>query len=185
MRFLSEIYIFVYMKWIFKILTLCVAATALGCISDGHEDPDETTLVKIGQVAPDFTAQLYPEGEVTLSSLRGKIVLLTLWDPECPTCRKEISMAQERIIDHFKGKEFHYLPIARGQGYDLIKGFCEANGYTFPIGLDPRREIYSLYATLYVPRSFIIDRQGVIRSIEVEYEFDQLDEIVYTIESML
>ena len=173
------------MKWIFKILALCVAVTALGCISDGHEDSDKTTLVKIGQVAPDFTAQLYPEGEVTLSSLRGKVVLLTLWDPECPTCRNEIAVAQERIIDHFEGKEFCYLPVARGQGYDLIKGFCEVNGYTFPIGLDPRREIYSLYATLYVPRSFIIDRKGVIRSIEVEYELDHLDEIISTIEGML
>lgn len=173
------------MKWLSRILVIAIAIATTGCISDEHEDSDETTLVRIGQVAPDFTTQLYPEGEITLSDLRGKVVLLTLWDPECPTCRKEIAVAQERIIDHFQGKEFQYLPIARGQSYDPIKGFCLTNGYTFPVGLDPRREIYGLYATMYVPRSFVIDRQGVIRAIEVEYELDHIDEIVATIETIL
>lgn len=166
-------------------MAIAVALATIGCISDGHETSDETTLVKVGDTAPDFTAQLYPEGEVTLSSLRGKVVLLTLWDPECPDCQKEMSVAQSLIIDHFEGKEFHYLPVARGQNYDSIKSFCEQNGYTFPIGLDPKREIYNLYASKFVPRSFIIDQKGVIRSSDVEYETEHINEIVATIDRLL
>ena len=157
----------------------------VGCINDNRETPEETTLVKIGQIAPDFSASLYPEGETRLSSLRGNVVLLTLWDPGCATCQKEIAVVQERIIDHFQGEEFSYLPIARDQDYNAIKSFCEEKGYSFPIGLDPEREIYHLYATKFVPRSFIIDREGVIRTIEVEYELEKLDKIVATIEQML
>lgn len=173
------------MKRILHSALIIASLILVGCIKDGRETPEETTLVKIGQIAPDFSAQLYPEGEVRLSSLRGNVVLLTLWDPGCATCQKEIAVVQKRIIDHFQGEEFSYLPIARDQDYDAIKSFCEDNGYTFPIGLDPNRAIYHLYATKYVPRSFIIDREGVIRTIDVEYELDNLDKIITTIELML
>lgn len=173
MRFLS--------RSIFLILSLAIC----GCIKDEHQNSEQTTLVKVGDKAPDFTTELYPSSSITLSELQGAVVLLTFWDPTCPTCREEIAVVQEQIIDHFKGKEFHYLPVAREQDYNSIKEFCLANGYTFPIGLDPKREIYNLYATQYVPRSFIIDQQGIIRNIYVEYELAELSTIVETIEKML
>lgn len=173
------------MKRLLHSMLIAASLILVGCIKDDRETPEDTTLVKIGQVAPDFTAQLYPDGEVKLSSLRGNVVLLTLWDPGCETCQKEIAVVQERIIDYFQGEEFRYLPIARDQDYNAIESFCQEKGYTFPIGIDPERKIYHLYATKYVPRSFIIDREGVIRTIDVEYELDNLDTIVKTIEKML
>ena len=37
---------------------MCSALMLLGCISDGNESSEETTLVKVGQVAPDFTVEM-------------------------------------------------------------------------------------------------------------------------------
>jgi peroxiredoxin len=50
--------------------------------------------------------------------------------------------------------------------------------------LDPQKRIYGLYATKYVPRSFVIDRQGIIRHIYVEYELDALDAILTAAEQL-
>lgn len=156
-----------------------------GCTDEDRDNADKTTLVRIGQLAPDFTLPLYPEGEITLSSLRGKIVLLTFWDPECPMCRDEIAVVEERIINRFSAENFQYLPVARGAELTPLRGFCIANNYHFPIAADSQRQAYGLYATMYVPRSFIIDEKGYIRSISVEYELEHLDEIAAKIEQML
>ena len=168
------------------IYAICLAALVLcGCIKDDHQTSEQTTLVKIGDRAPDFSTQLYPTGSITLSALQGNVVLLTFWDPTCPACRDEMAVAKQRIIDNFEGQKFHYLPIARGQDYNSIKDFFLSNGYSFTAGIDPKREIYNLYATKYVPRSFIIDQQGFIRHIFVEYELNELSDITSAIEQML
>lgn len=173
------------MKLFHYAILLLMSMMVVSCINDENKTSEETTLVRLGDKAPNFTVEFYPSGSISLSSLQGEVVLLTFWDPECPTCRKEIAVAQQRIIDRFEGEAFHYLPIARGQDYNSIKVFFLANGYTFPVGIDPKREIYNIYASKYVPRSFIIDKQGFIRHIYVEYELPELNSIISAIEQML
>lgn len=173
------------MKLFHYAILLLMSMMVVSCINDENKTSEETTLVRLGDKAPNFTVEFYPSGSISLSSLQGEVVLLTFWDPECPTCRKEIAVAQQRIIDRFEGEAFHYLPIARGQDYNSIKTFFLANGYTFPVGIDPKREIYNIYASKYVPRSFIIDKQGFIRHIYVEYELPELNSIISAIEQML
>lgn len=173
------------MKLFHYAILLLMSMMVVSCINDENKTSEETTLVRLGDKAPNFTVEFYPSGSISLSSLQGEVVLLTFWDPECPTCRKEIAVAQQRIIDRFEGEAFHYLPIARGQDYNSIKAFFLANGYTFPVGIDPKREIYNIYASKYVPRSFIIDKQGFIRHIYVEYELPELNSIISAIEQML
>ena len=53
------------------------------------------------------------------------------------------------------------------------------------LGLDPDRSIYAMYATRYVPRSFLIDADGKIIMSAVEYETDYLDVIAEEIEKYL
>lgn len=165
-----------------SLLTLLLLAQ--GCINDKEESPDQTTLVKIGEVAPDFEVTMSNGDEVCLSELQGKKVLLTLWDPECPTCRKEMGVVQEKILDRVQADDFVYLPIARGCDLNKVKDFLTSNNLLFPAGADPDRRIYSLYATLYVPRSFVIDQHGVVRHSAVEYELSHLDEIVKIINAL-
>lgn len=169
---------------------ICIASVVLAallftsCIKDKVESSDDTTLVGIGQAAPDFTVDMLDGDKVTLSDLQGDVVLLTFWDPECPTCQKQMDVAEERIVKRLQGKNVHYLPISRGYTREYISDYCSSRGYDFPIGLDPQKRIYGLYATKYVPRSFVIDRQGIIRHIYVEYELDALDAILTAAEQL-
>ena len=169
---------------------ICIASVVLAtllfasCIKDEVESSDDTTLVSIGQAAPDFTVDMLDGDKITLSALRGDVVLLTFWDPECPTCQKQMDVAEERIVKRLQGKNVHYLPISRGYTREYISDYCLSRGYDFPIGLDPQKRIYGLYATKYVPRSFVIDKQGIIRHIYVEYELDALDAILTAAEQL-
>lgn len=96
-----------------------------------------------------------------------------------------MAVVQKRIIDRFADERFTYLPVSRGADRETIEEFCRQNGYTFPVGLDPDRSIYGMYATRYVPRSFLIDADGKIIMSAVEYETDYLDVIADEIEKYL
>ena len=165
-------------------VVVCMVMIAQSCISDGNESADETTLVKIGQQAPDFTVEMLDGSRVRLSELRGEVVLLTFWDPECPACRNEMAAAPSSIVNRMRAACVNYLPISRGYDRKTIEDFCANNGYEFSVGLDPDKAIYSLYATKYVPRSFLIDKRGVIRYLYVEYKLDKLEEILSAAERL-
>lgn len=163
---------------------MCIALALQGCISDGNETSDETTLVKVGDMAPDFTVEMLDGERIRLSELRGRVVMLTFWDPECPMCRSEMDVAESRIVERMKAAKVGYLPISRGYEREVISDFCASNGYDFPVGLDPDKSIYTLYATKFVPRSFLIDKSGVIRSLYVEYGLERLEEILLAAERL-
>lgn len=163
---------------------VAVAWLMAGCINDDNLDAEQTTLVGVGQVAPDFTVEMVDGSSIRLQDLRGGVVLLTFWDPECPSCRNLMAATPSRIVERMESAGVKYLPISRGHSRAVVADFCESNGCTFPVGLDPEKRIYGLYATKFVPRSFLIDRRGVVRSLYVEYELDQLDEILSAAEHL-
>ena len=49
-------------------------------------------IVRVGEMAPDFTITLTDGKQVSLSSLRGKVVMLQFTASWCGVCRKEISV---------------------------------------------------------------------------------------------
>lgn len=129
---------------------------------DEQAEVEATTLVKVGQEAPDFSVEMLDGRTIKLSELRGKVVMLCFWATWCPPCRQEMAHLQEGVIDHFAGKNLVVLPISRGEKRDVVEKFLADNGYTFGVGLDPERAIYDLYASNFVPRTFIINKRGKV-----------------------
>lgn len=84
-----------------KICVMSVALSALlatSCIKEQEQSSDDTTLVSVGQMAPDFTVEMLDGDTIRLSDLRGDVVLLTFWDPRCPTCVQLMDVSEERIV---------------------------------------------------------------------------------------
>ena len=144
-----------------------------------------TTLVKQGQKAPDFTVEMVDGEKVTLSSLKGKIVLINFWATWCPPCREEFKRVQKDIIDHFKGQDFVFLPISRGEKKATVDSFRDKQGYTFPMGLDPTQEIYKKYASNYIPRNFVVGKDGKVIYVSVGYEAKEFESMIKAIEAAL
>lgn len=150
-----------------------------------QQPQEETTLVKAGEPAPDFTVELFDGSRVTLSSLRGKVVLLNFWATWCPPCREELKRVQKDLIDRFAGRDFVFLPVSRGEERAAVAAFREKTGYSFPMGLDPGRTIYDRYASNYIPRNFLIGRDGKVVLASVGYDDEEFDSLVRTIEQTL
>lgn len=151
----------------------------------GASQSDSTTLVKVGDPAPDFSVTLFDGSHLTLSELRGKVVLLNFWATWCPPCRQELTRVQKDLIDRFAGRDFLFLPVSRGEKRSDVAAFREKTGYTFPMGLDSTRTIYDRYATNFIPRNYLIDRDGRIITVTIGYSPEEFDELIAAIERAL
>lgn len=151
----------------------------------GASQSDSTTLVKVGDPAPDFSVALFDGSHLTLSELRGKVVLLNFWATWCPPCRQELTRVQKDLIDRFAGRDFLFLPVSRGEKRSDVAAFREQTGYTFPMGLDSTRTIYNRYATNFIPRNYLIDRDGRIITATIGYSPEEFDELIAAIERAL
>ena len=173
------------------LIAVIIAAILLlpSCGSRGGKaeaDTESTTLVKAGDKAPDFTVEMFDGTKTSLAELKGKVVLLNFWATWCPTCRQELTRVQKDIIDRFKGNEdFVFLPVSRGETRETVAAFREKMGYTFPMGLDPEQKIYRLYASNYIPRNFLIGKDGKVISATIGYEAPEFDELILLIERQL
>lgn len=143
-----------------------------------EEMPDAQTRVNVGDQAPDFTVEMFDGSRTTLSSLRGKVVLLNFWATWCPPCREELSHVQQQVIDRFAGEEFVFLPISRGEERAAVEAFRAKTGYAFPMGLDTDETIYKRYATRFIPRNFLIDRTGRVVKATVGYDDEEFAELL-------
>ena len=135
-----------------------------------QQDIEATTLIHAGDVAPDFTVEMLDGSHITLSDLRGKVVLVSFWATWCPPCRQEMSHLQKDVIDRFAGKDVVVLPISRGEKRETVEAFIEKMGYTFPIGLDGNQSIYKKYASNYSPRSVVVGKDGKVVYVGVGYD---------------
>ena len=169
-------------------IVLCAAllfGNSLTAKAQDRPTPEQTTLVKVGDKAPAFEVQMFDGSTVKLADLKGKVVLLNFWATWCPPCRAELATVEKGLIEKFKGQEFVFLPVSRGEKKEAVAAFREKMGYTFPMGLDSDSRVYKEYASQYIPRNFLIDKEGKIVKIGIGYTPEEFAEIVKEIEEQL
>ena len=167
-----------------RVFIFTVSLLVLGTLARVNAQEKET-LVKVGDDVPEFVVEMFDGQKINIKDLKGKIVLINFWATWCPPCQEELKRVQKEIIDRFKGKDFVFLAISREETREQVKKFRERNGYTFPMGLDPERKIYSKFATATIPRNFIIDKKGKIVEIEVGYTKEAFAKIIEKLERLL
>ena len=149
------------------------------------EQIEQTTIAKQGTMAPDFVVEMFDGKQIRLSELRGKVILVNFWATWCPPCREELTRVQKDIIDRFAGKDFVFIPISRGEEKSTVAAFRKRMGYTFSMGLDPDQKIFRRYATNYIPRNFLIDRDGKVVLASIGYDTKEFEHLLNTIEKTL
>jgi peroxiredoxin len=137
-----------------------------------------------GNLAPDFSLKDVNGRMWTLSDFKGKIVVVNFWATWCEPCVEELPYFQA-----ISGSEdwsgdlqiFAITAIDTNQSERDVKNFLQDNaGYTFTVLLDPNggvAEEYGFTDETYIPRTFFIDAEGVIKEIQEEQPFSNSGEI--------
>ena len=139
-------------------------------------------IVKVGEAAPDFTITL------TLSSLRGKVVMLQFTASWCGVCRKEMPFIEKDIwLKHKDNADFALIGIDRDEPLDKVLAFAKSTGVTYPLGLDPGADIFAKYSLREsgITRNVLIDKEGKIVKLTRLYNEEEFASLVQTINEML
>jgi peroxiredoxin len=118
-----------------------------------------------GRRAPEFVLKDLNGQPVSLSALRGQVVMLNFWSPICRACREEMPEMQ-RVYDDLKDDGFTILAVNAYHGLDVARQFIEENGFTFTVVQDDAT-VARMYQVTLLPKTMIIDREGIIRQVWV------------------
>lgn len=171
-------------------LILFSAVLLAGC-GDGETHGDSsaevaaTTLVHVGSTAPDFTITTLDGESFTLAEQRGKVVLINWWATWCPPCRAEIPHLEKEVWQRFSGAEFAMISISREETPLEVQAFMAKNTMTWPQAVDADRSIFALYAESYIPRNFVVDRDGKVVFQSQGYEPEEFAQMVRAISAAL
>lgn len=109
--------------------------------------------------APEFTLQSLQGDQVSLSELRGQVVLINFWATWCGPCRLELPAVQAR----YNQGGFAVLAVDFNESAEQVQTFADELGLDLPILLDPGGKVQELYRVRGYPTTFIVDREGIIR----------------------
>src|SRR5688572_25627927 len=125
--------------------------------------PFNPVLGKLPRPAPDFSLKTHDGQTVTLSQLRGRVVLVNFWATWCTTCVVEMP-SLERLTESMRGKPFTMLAVSVDENWDLIRKLFP-QGTPMTVVLDPQKAQGSArqYGTEKFPESFLVDAEGNIR----------------------
>ena len=165
-------------KWLFLIGCLASFST----LAQSNLTDPQTTLTKIGMAAPPIHLKTIDGKDFDLKDVRGKVVLLNFFATWCGPCMAEMPHLQDEIWDKFKDKKFAMIAIDREEAEDVVKAFQATHQFGFSIACDPKREVYSKFATQYIPRNFLINPDGVIVFQSMGYSQTEFNDLVATIE---
>ena len=103
---------------------------------------------------------------MTLSALRGKVVLVNVWASWCPPCRAEMA-AFETVYRQYQDAGFVTLAVnSTFQDSEASAvTFAQGLGLTYPILLDTQGTVTQRYQVRALPTSFLIGRDGKIREV--------------------
>ena len=145
-------------------------------------------IVRIGEIAPDFTITLTDGKQVTLSSLRGKVVMLQFTASWCGVCRKEMPFIEKDIWQkHKDNTSFALYGIDRDEPLERVKAFAKQTGVTYPLGLDPGADIFAKYAerNAGITRNVLIDKEGKIVMMTRLYNEEEFASLCKKIDELL
>ena len=120
--------------------------------------------------APNFMLQSNAGRQVSLASLKGKVVMVNFWATWCVPCRQEMPHLQA-LYEKYQGLGFELLAVnVEKNNSEGARKWLEETPVTFPVLFDPENQVTKLYKVQTMPSTVIIGRDGTMRFMHNGYK---------------
>lgn len=121
---------------------------------------------RVPEMAPDFSL-LSLDGEVvTLSELRGSVVVLDFWATWCSPCLRSLPNLHS-VVERYQDRGVVLILVSLDRTAKRSRDYLVENGYSTDNvlweSLDAARAVKNQFGVVGIPRTFIIDRDGFIQ----------------------
>lgn len=142
------------------------AADSYGIVAlpNGLNPTGRPAAVEVGRAAPDFRLERLDGGELRLSDLRGRVVLVNFWASWCGPCRAEMPEFARR----YRGEEANGLTVLAvdlQEAAGPVQAFVDEFDLPFPVLFDRPGGVARTYRVNGLPKTVIIDRDGIVRAV--------------------
>lgn len=153
---------------------LCTVALvlAVAAVTSAAPQTPATTPFQIGATIPgDITLKDIYGKELTLGSLRGKVVFIHFWSIVCPyeklaepkCIELEKTYGPKGVVQIAINANQKELVADSNPPYANLRDHVEKAGVNFIVAVDPGNKITDLFGGQTTPHCFVIDREGVLR----------------------
>ena len=142
--------------------------------------------MKLGANLPSFTLNSSVYGNVTPEQLKGKVVLVNLFATWCGPCQLELAEVEKTLWPAYKdNKDFVLLVVGREHTEAQLKKYNERKKFSFPLYPDEKREVYGLFASQFIPRAYLFDKEGKLIYSAKGYKKEEFNKLMDTIAKAL
>jgi cytochrome c biogenesis protein CcmG, thiol:disulfide interchange protein DsbE len=164
------------LAWAVVIILLVVVGLRLFQVQQGP--------LAIGKPAPDLTLTTFDGENISLDSLKGKVVVLNFWASWCKPCEQEAADLEAAWRTYQSRDDVVFLGIDWTDTEKNGLAYLDKFDITYPNGPDLGTRISQKYRITGVPETYIIDKEGNLAYFKLS-PFNSLMEITQVIDSLL
>ena len=165
------------------VLAFVGLCAVLGVVGVGLLRSQQGTVV-VGRQAPNFVLTTFDGEEISLRSLRGKIVVVNFWASWCKPCEQEAAELQQAWQEYEPTGQVVFLGVDYVDTEPDARVYLKKFGITFSNGPDLATRISQYFRIKGVPETYFIDREGVLHYVQVG-PFSSVQQIRDVLDPML
>lgn len=143
-------------------------------LNAGRKKMQEKVKEKMKSIpAPEFILPNLKGGQISLASLKGKVILIDFWATWCGPCIASFPSMKQLVENNISRDDVAILFVNTWQKetdkYATVRKFFSDNPFPFEVYLDLQDEVVKRFNVAAIPTKIVIDRKGIIRFVSLGF----------------